>query len=357
MAKKIQVRRRGQTARSAKPTESAPSGHHPEPVQGHSPPVGNAGIMLNELAQGRKQFLDSIEFATTDDPRIQVHPELRRFIPRLVPAERVKLRNSLKAEGCRDAIILWRFQPDLWYIVDGHNRFELCEELDLEVPYRLMDFSGLDAVKNFMMDLQLGKRNLVKWQVSYYRGMKYLALKNTHGGSRVSSEQNVHLDEDGASEQNVHLKKVSEQLAEEFGVSHMTVQRDARFYLGVEALPSEVKERFMARSVKIRKQAVEFIGVNRKKLFEDEEAVREYLAGKIVLDEENADEETKVWIKDYAVKKVKQVNEPVKFDREVFFKNEWRRCQKLVHQEDTETLKQVLSVYEEMVDLLKKTIK
>ncbi|BDD12474.1 hypothetical protein FUAX_49060 (plasmid) [Fulvitalea axinellae] len=360
--KKIQVRRRGveRPVRSTAPkaVETATQQAVAESASEHISPTGNAGKMLREIAQGRKEYIGGIGFTTSDDPRISIHPELRHFIPKLTRQEKAKLRESILRDGCRDAILLWRAGEDEWFIVDGHNRYAICHELDLEFPYRLTDFSGLPEAKSFMLDLQLGKRNLVKWQVSYFRGMKYVQSKNQHGGHRTSSEQNVHLgnNADEASEQNVHLKKVSERLAEEFGVSHMTIQRDARFYQGVEALPKDVRERLMNRVVRINKQFVEQVGAKRNDRFADPNEVMDYLKGKLSLDEENATEKDREWIKEYLPDAAPATSPRPEFDAKEFKKKELAKCRKMIKNISSDDKESVLKIYQDIVSIIKKEI-
>jgi hypothetical protein len=50
-----------------------------------------------------------------------INDELRAFVDPLTEIERAALERSLLAEGCRDALVLWR---DV--LIDGHNRYEIC---------------------------------------------------------------------------------------------------------------------------------------------------------------------------------------------------------------------------------------
>ncbi len=44
-----------------------------------------------------------------------------------------------------------------------------------------MDFADLKSVKDFMIDLQLGRRNLTPQQIQYFRGLRYLNEKADKG--------------------------------------------------------------------------------------------------------------------------------------------------------------------------------
>ena len=52
---------------------------------------------------------------------LRIDEEFRTIIPPLSAAEYSNLEQSLRLEGCRDAITVWD-----GVIVDGHNRYEIC---------------------------------------------------------------------------------------------------------------------------------------------------------------------------------------------------------------------------------------
>jgi hypothetical protein len=61
--------------------------------------------------------------------------------------------------------------------VDGHNRYEICKKNGISFSVQLMSFGSLQQVKEYMIDLQLGRRNLTPEQVSYFRGLRFLNEK------------------------------------------------------------------------------------------------------------------------------------------------------------------------------------
>ena len=103
---------------------------------------------------------------------LTIHPDLRSLIPPLAPEELAQLEANLLAEGCRDPLIVWRWQGEE-ILLDGHNRHDLCQRHGL--PYRTQELSlpDLDAAKAWMIANQLGRRNLTPEQMSYYRGEQY----------------------------------------------------------------------------------------------------------------------------------------------------------------------------------------
>ena len=57
--------------------------------------------------------------------KIQINPDIRKHISPLRPEERKELEASIKAEGCRDPLVVWE---QTGFIVDGHNRYDICQE-------------------------------------------------------------------------------------------------------------------------------------------------------------------------------------------------------------------------------------
>jgi hypothetical protein len=52
--------------------------------------------------------------------------EFQALIPPLSAEEKAQLEENIVAEGCRDALITWQ-----GILLDGHNRFEICERLNI----------------------------------------------------------------------------------------------------------------------------------------------------------------------------------------------------------------------------------
>lgn len=89
---------------------------------------------------------------------IKINPEFRDLIPKLSQDEMAALEASILEEGCRDSIVLWKDT-----IVDGHNRFEICTKHSVKFKTIKKDFENSDDVKVWMINNQLGRRNLTEF--------------------------------------------------------------------------------------------------------------------------------------------------------------------------------------------------
>jgi len=188
--------------------------------------------------------------------RIQVLPELRDLIPPLLPDERTQLEANIRRDGCRESLLVWQTTADaigqppqaepVYVLVDGHNRYAICQEHALPFAFVLRDFPDLAAVREFMIDNQLGRRNLTAEQMSYLRGKKYLILKKSYGGNHQPPEASA--------------RRTSEALAEAFGVSARTIANDSAFAKGLDRLTPDLRGDVLRKKVRLPKEAIRALG-------------------------------------------------------------------------------------------------
>ena len=91
-------------------------------------------------------------------PSLKVNPEFQTLIPPLADDEYKRLEASLVNngwEGWRGPILVWD-----GVIVDGHNRYRICQEHGIAFTTKEMHFSDEDSAKLFIIDNQLKRRNL-----------------------------------------------------------------------------------------------------------------------------------------------------------------------------------------------------
>ena len=190
---------------------------------------------------------------TIDTFIFDVH--LQSFIPPLQPEEFALLEESIRKEGVREALLLWDDPARGVILIDGYNRAQIVKKLisEGESPRyntKVVDFADFEAVKDWMLVNQLGRRNLTNEQRSYLRGVRYNREKARHGGDRRSSNQNDNL-------------KTSERLAREYGVGEATIQRDSDLALGIDRIGQDspnLKREVLAGQVKIKKSSLQTLG-------------------------------------------------------------------------------------------------
>ncbi len=225
---------------------------------------------LKKKSQEKKQEVHTTRksdafdaFIERERPKnILIDPVFQSLIPPLQDEEFETLEQSIRAEGVREDLLLWKDPEDEslenFLLVDGHNRYQIIQKIEAEgssIKYgvRVLDLPSKDAVKDWMITNQLGRRNLTNEQRSYLRGLRYEREKASHGGERAKE----------TSPQNGNMQKTHEKLGEEYSVSKNTILRDAEFARGIEKIGvqnPELKREILAGRQKVKKADLQLLG-------------------------------------------------------------------------------------------------
>ena len=86
---------------------------------------------------------------------------MEQLLPPLSGEQFSSLESDILENGCYAPIIV---NEDM-VIIDGHNRFRICEKHGL--PYKMLVFSFVNLLeaKQWALDTQKGRRNLDKWEL------------------------------------------------------------------------------------------------------------------------------------------------------------------------------------------------
>jgi len=91
---------------------------------------------------------------------IKVKEEYYDMMPRPRKYERMALKEDIMLHGQQEPIVINRDG----FILDGHTRFEICQELGLEVKYRIQDFEDKEEEKRFVLSANVNRRQLTSYQ-------------------------------------------------------------------------------------------------------------------------------------------------------------------------------------------------
>jgi ParB-like chromosome segregation protein Spo0J len=167
---------------------------------------------------------------------VVIDPEIEALIPSLKPDEQSKLRESIKTEGCRDPLVVWKGHNIL---LDGHNRYAICRDLGIQFKIAELDFPDKDHAMLWILRNQLGRRNLSDFQFKLLVGQEYELEKkltpNPHGTNQHSEEVRGQSDLKPK-------KKTAEKIAEEHGISEKTVKRSDDLYGSHQAVKEVAPE-------------------------------------------------------------------------------------------------------------------
>ncbi len=274
--------------------------------------------------------------------------EIRDYIIPLADEELFQLEKNILAEGCREPLTVWPHNNQL-VIVDGHNRFKICQKHHLDFKIRKVAFKNLDEVKLWMVDNQRGRRNLSADQISYYRGLKYLALRNKKGGF-----QNIKTK--GKAE-----TSTSEFLSGQFNVSESTIKRDAKFAEGLNNIGADnpkLKLKILTGESKVKKSDVQALSVARNLKIRNEADL--YNKAKKIKEQLLSAVEEK--IKAFERNKITQAQEFLKNAEPVFISKEDRlkkikgmvisAINRAIREKDSNAIKELKRLIDQLQDLL-----
>jgi len=89
---------------------------------------------------------------------IKIDKEFKDLIPPLEEDEFERLKESIKQEGVREPLIVWN-----GILIDGHNRKSIADKLKVDYKVKEKKFKDKNEVIVWMIDNQLGRRNISKY--------------------------------------------------------------------------------------------------------------------------------------------------------------------------------------------------
>lgn len=159
---------------------------------------------------------------------LKIKKEFKNLIRPLNRQEYLQLEENILNDGCREAIITWN-----GYIVDGHNRYEICTAHD--IPYKVleMEFECEEAVVAWICANQLGRRNISEETRKFLIGMQYESekivnsKKNPLGKNQYSDEGDYVKGEKTEEVVTESKFRTAKRIGDENNVSANTVQKYA----------------------------------------------------------------------------------------------------------------------------------
>ena len=142
-------------------TDEASSGEQAPPVDDLAKierPVEALSAPSQDEAISKLDLVQQHDIAPTPKPDIEIDPEFKGLIPPLSSDEYALLEANIIERGCRDALVLWGS-----ILIDGHNRFEICQKHRISFEVRQEEFASRDDVLLWIIENQLGRRNLTKF--------------------------------------------------------------------------------------------------------------------------------------------------------------------------------------------------
>jgi DNA modification methylase/ParB-like chromosome segregation protein Spo0J len=150
---------------------------------------------------------------------MQILQELESLIPPLSNEEFKQLERNILEEGIREPLITWN-----GILIDGHNRYRIAQEHDMNYETLEKEFENINRVKEWMIHNQFGRRNLSNYQ----RSVLALQLEDVfrEKAKESKSEKISYYRQTGEIVQNsAPSEKTRQEIAKIANVSHDTIAK------------------------------------------------------------------------------------------------------------------------------------
>ncbi|WP_417381227.1 hypothetical protein [Gimesia sp.] len=193
---------------------------------------------------------------------IRIYAKFQSICPALSTEEADQLRDNILSDGeFREPLIVWKSEGIL---VDGHNRFNVWRTLTDEQRQRIapprikqLEFADRDAVHDWIINNQIGRRNVAPSQRAYLVGKLYNSQKKNDRDFLMRGTERQESPEG----QNVPPGNTAERIGNEVGMSGKQVKRDAKYAEAVDKLAtnlgSEVRDELLNAKKVSKDRAVE----------------------------------------------------------------------------------------------------
>ena len=191
---------------------------------------------------------------------MQIDEEFKNLIPKLTDDEIKQLEENILEEGCREPLVIWNNT-----IIDGHNRYKICTENNIDFKTVEKNFNNREEVKMWIYKNQLARRNLndaqkieiakkIKEGESKLAREKQLSkLKQNNVNANLAQMENtVYVNSTQTEEGNDEAEKinVNKEIADMVGVSECTV---ARYNTIQNKAPEEIQNAVKDNVISINK--------------------------------------------------------------------------------------------------------
>lgn len=146
--------------------------------------------------------------------KIDINLEFEKLIPPLAEDEFKQLEKNILNEGWRknESIVLWNNT-----IIDGHNRYHICQKHGIKFNTTQMTFKDKKEVIVWIIDNQLGKRNLLPYDRVRLNLKKEEILKPIAKENQISGKPLANV-----GKRSINVREI---LAKSSKVSHGTIDK------------------------------------------------------------------------------------------------------------------------------------
>lgn len=179
--------------------------------------------------------------------QLKVDIDFKNLIRPLNREEYAQLEANLVLDGCRDPITAWNGT-----IVDGHNRYEICNRLHIPYAVQEISFDGREEATIWICANQLGRRNITEETRRYLIGRQYEAEKvvgfrrNANGNNQYSpilGDETADISSEGPDKERPESgRRTATRIGDKYHISSGAVQKYAKYSQAMDALGKKMPE-------------------------------------------------------------------------------------------------------------------
>lgn len=163
--------------------------------------------------------------------KLKIDEGFRNLVRPLFPQEYRKLENSLIKNGCIDPVMTWN-----GYIVDGHNRYEICMRHGIPFKVQEMVFEYREEVIAWICARQLKRRDLADETRRFLIGMQYESEKIVNAKRSAAEKRKLKLRGNSNSLTDMSNRKTAQRIANDNHVSCASVAKYALYTRALEEI-------------------------------------------------------------------------------------------------------------------------
>ena len=173
---------------------------------------------------------------------LKVDPEYKGLSQPLGRNEYRQLERSLVSDGCREPILVWNDT-----IVDGHNRYEICNQKRVPYATREIAFDSRAAAIAWICTSQLDKRALSEEAKKYLIGKQFEAERHIKRNSAAFQPHKAvpkHMGQFKESGERKYetRRETAVRLGKEHHISGTTIQRYWKYSQALDAIAKSAPE-------------------------------------------------------------------------------------------------------------------
>ncbi len=178
--------------------------------------------------------------------QFKIDPDFKALIRPLNKEEYSTLEANLIVDGCRDPIATW-----MGYIVDGHNRYEICNRHGIPYGVVTYDFDSKEEAIIWICKNQLGRRNITEETRKYLIGKQYDAekyismVRNENGSNQYAEKPRRPKKADTTGDDGYRResgRRTANRLGEKYHISSGAVQKYSKYSQALDKLTEKTPE-------------------------------------------------------------------------------------------------------------------